>query len=634
MRKEYQITVPIIYDHLIRYDAEAIHKELLRIGASRVFLAIGCYDTDPILRKNKLQTLKRAIDIVRSWNMTVGVWLWAFVIQQEHSFTTATDIHGTASGDYCCPADPAFKAFASDFIGDLAAQGPDIILLDDDFNCFHNGPGCACEHHMKRLGEALGRTVDPTELPTFFVGKDKTNFHVWRKVLGDVMLEFSAEIRKKIDAVDPSIRCGYCTSDTNWYLDGTTVETLTGTLAGNTEPILRLHAAPYWTSFYGSFFRPSVINESSRMQAAWATEFLSDVMSEGDVWPRPRYQTPANLLENFDTVLCMDGTCGGILKYSFDYTADITVETGYNDRHVKNLPVYRRITEEIAALPTVGVRVYEFFNKSEYTDLDDEYLDTGKLIEYERRPNAGILLADCNIPTTYQGENCPGIVFGANAWLLDEQAIESGLILDIPAAKILMERGVDVGLICAEQGFDPIEELFPSGARSKLWGTEGLYQIEISKSATVASRYVTGNDYQRFTGDEEAYFPAAYSYENANGQRFFVLALDGAKCHHTAYRFYDKSSQMYDAAAFVGRRPLAARCDGHPDLYMLTKQDDHTLAVGLWNNFVDDIPAPVVGLAEKWKTVDFVTGGGKLENDRVVLDAMAPYGFTIFILKK
>ena len=61
-----------------------------------------------------------------------------------------------------------------------------------------------------------------------------------------------------------------------------------------------------------------------------------DIMSEGDVYPRPRYTCPAAYLELYDAVTRIDGAYSGILKYMFDYVAGPDFETGYLKIHKDN----------------------------------------------------------------------------------------------------------------------------------------------------------------------------------------------------------------------------------------------------------------------------------------------------------
>ena len=206
---------------------------------------------------------------------------------------------------------------------------------------------------------------------------------------------------------------------------------------------MRLFGAPYWYKHYG--FSLAHVVENERMAASWTKNSGVETMSEGDVYPRPRHAIPASHLECFDTVLRADGNINGILKYSFDYTSDADYEKGYNDFHKENLPLYKELDESFAKKAAVGVRVYEYPNRIRQADFFDRY-DSDYVHRYCFDSHAGKILGACQLPLCREGENMPGACFGENARYLPESALDNGMILDLNAAKILSERGFDVGL--------------------------------------------------------------------------------------------------------------------------------------------------------------------------------------------
>ena len=59
-------------------------------------------------------------------------------------------------------------------------------------------------------------------------------------------------------------------------------------------------------------------------------------------------------------------------------------------------------------------------------------------------------------------------------------------------------------------------------------------------------------------------------------------------------------------------------------LYIMTKKNQNSLAVGLWNHFADPVFKPVIELGEKYSSVRFVNCKGKLLGDKVVLNKPIP----------
>ena len=73
----------------------------------------------------------------------------------------------------------------------------------------------------------------------------------------------------------------------------------------------------------------------------------------------------------------------------------------------------------------------------------------------------------------------------------------------------------------------------------------------------------------------------------------------------------------------------------NPDLYILTKKNEKSLAIGLWNNFADAILKPVVELGESYKHARFVNCEGKLADNKIVLSKpLGAYSFCFIELKK
>ncbi|MBQ1981869.1 MAG: hypothetical protein II229_01415, partial [Clostridia bacterium] len=81
-------------------------------------------------------------------------------------------------------------------------------------------------------------------------------------------------------------------------------------------------------------------------------------------------------------------------------------------------------------------------------------------------------------------------------------------------------------------------------------------------------------------------------------------------------------------------RQMTAKCVGNPDLYMITKESDEGLAVGLWNIFANEILAPVIELSDEYKEAEFINCSGALMGNRVELSEICPYGYAFVNLKK
>ncbi|MDD4891929.1 MAG: hypothetical protein PHU85_18570, partial [Phycisphaerae bacterium] len=299
-------------------------------------------------------------------------------------------------------------------------------------------------------------------------------------------------------------------------------------------------------------------------------------------------------------------------------------EKGYTDRHVRNMRVYEWISEAFDGKQAEGVRVHEEMRKLKAMDLPEAQEGNAQQAYVMNTffSPAQCLLTSNTIPTTYDGNHNLHAAFGANAKFLDAGALSAGLILDVTAARILADRGVDVGLVDATPAETPGRELFPAyGDRNNLWpGGGAYYALTLKPGATVLSYFRA----------EESEYPAAYTYENADGRRFLVYSFDGYSVQQNSDAFcsYGRKKQLDAALKWLAGGPMPAVCSGHPGLYMICKTGDGSMAVALCNIFEDAVVTPEIGLGRTYSKARFIGCEGRLEGDRFALSTdIPPFGF-------
>ena len=205
--------------------------------------------------------------------------------------------------------------------------------------------------------------------------------------------------------------------------------------------------------------------------------------------------------------------------------------------------------------------------------------------------------------------------------LLEDQQYILQQILDIAAAKILWERGIDTGLKSVGGKVHPVEEIFLSGNHLGLYDAWS-YDITVDEKAEVLS----------FDGD----LPLSYRYENTDGQRFLVLnfATDILDKRAYIWKQYARGRQIAENVQWLSGQKLPACAPGHPNLYMQCKEDAGSLTVGLWNFHPDPVFAPVVQLGAEYGKLECLNTEGILSGDQVELAEIPPYGFVAFTLSK
>jgi hypothetical protein len=446
---------------------------------------------------------------------------------------------------------------------------------------------------------------------------------------GHYFREFAALARAAVDSVDPNIRLGICACSSTWDFDGVSAAELSHILAGKTKPFLRLIGAPYWFAKFISNCgnRVAEVIELERMESSWCDKEI-EIFSEGDTYPRPRHRDPASYLEIFDSALRADGNMNGILKYAFCYTNHADYERGYVNAHIRDEKDLKGIENVFAGLSDTGVRVYETMRKIEDSDYSNDTLNVD-LIRYQFFSRAVRFLSHNSIPAAHRGLGCAGIAFGENARALDMSALEKPLIIDEHAARILMGKGIDVGIKSIGNRFKPVAEhyiLTDEFENVTDYGHKPSFasNMELKNGAILLSEWIE---------PEGNRLPASFSYKNENGNVFLVLAMDAFTCSDEIYKNYSRQKQMFDFLEDCGV-VLPAKCSGNPDLYVICKQNEDTLAVGLFNCFADSISNFNVELPSGYNSAEFFRSTGKLIGNELQIEHLGAFDWCYMVLRK
>lgn len=420
-----------------------------------------------------------------------------------------------------------------------------------------------------------------------------------------------------MDEVDPTVRVGVCAVMGTWDMDGVNALELTKALAGKTQPFLRTIGAPYWAASDPAK-RLHTIFAYERLQSHWCREENVELFCEGDAYPRPRYATPASYLELFDMAMRADCGFDGILKYMMDYTASPRYERGYIARMVRNKPAYDWIEAHLIEGETEGADIvcrYELLRNAE--------MNAGQTADEITAPLATSLAAQCGMPFTFDTRSAH-IVCGEDARTLPLSLLDDGLILDATAARLLTDRGIDVGVQAwgTPQSVSGVEHYLAEDEHVMAGNADRLYPVTLAQKAEVLS---TLHD-----------MPSCYRYENAAGQRFVVLCFDltSAYANTGLIRSYCRQRQLIEGLEWAGRKKLPAVLLGEPDIYLTCKRQADGLSIGLWNLSADVIPEARLRLDKAYSALSLFNAEGTLEDDHVVLSSdIMPFSFTGFVLK-
>lgn len=614
------------YDELVRRCKKA--------GIQRTFLCVSMAVAAEEIKARELALVKKYLPKLQAEGFEVGVWFSSLghggtceiadtdVVQD--TITRMQSLEGHTNSDSYCPLDEEFQRISCDWAMRLAAAGAEILMLDDDFRMSFRGGEtyCCCEKHRALLEAELGEPFDAERMrKALREGGPNSWRDAWLKVQREGLHTFAARLRAAVDTVNSQTRLTHCAVLSTWDADGSSLE-LSRTFAGSTRPLLRLIGAPYWAAIraFGEVHLGTVC-EYERMQQQWCANSGVEIFCEGDVYPRPRYTTSAAYLEGFDQVMQAAGTSDGILKYMFDYTSSPTYETGYYDRHLRDLALFRRIGQAFGGKRACGITVFEPMQTLQHAT------DPGA-VENRCLPASLRFVTDNSLPVRYDAGEDATVIFGDAAELAGEEQLKQGAVLDLAAARILTRRGFDVGLKAVGDSFAPTTEYFAED--NETVGIIGghFYKLELNETADILSFLAQ---------DESENFPGSYCYQNAAGQRFLVYAFTACNSYetgasHGVFRGWCRAAQLRRQLPWLAGRTPDALCDAAPDLYMLVKRDARSLTVGLWNFGADAVLNPRVQLGETWAGLIAVEGKSLLNGTTVTLNEIPSFGFAAFTL--
>lgn len=635
-----QLSVPISIKTINEETLPTYLEQIKSVKAMRVFLCgvgnIYAYGISEDV-KNRL---KMAIDAFHENGLEVGIWLGTlghgaalvgdFEKFPSDRYASLTGVAGDQPPHGLCPLDENLLEDYAAAVKTLAQLGPDILMTDDDLRISRGNWyyfGCFCEKHLELMYAELGERPSREELgKKIYVGGPNKYRDAYLKATAQGLTGFVARMRRAIDEVDESIRFAVCTPGENWDITGLHMPDYAKVFAGKNKPLLRTYGAPYW--FYMWPNGLAHVIEASRMQAAALKGTGIEVMAEGDVYPRPRYNVPSRVLELYYYALIADGNFDGMLGYIFDYYQKPEYETSYLERHIKTEPLRRGVEQLFAGKKAAGI--YNFHVQHKVRDWvlpeGDPLPRIATRISQGHKPSTYDMLCNISIPTTFEESDYPCLITGENARTASVEVLKNGAILDAAAAMILQEKGIDTGIrSCEEATFLEERYLAPDDAIPNV-DCGGLRRITCDEKVKVLSCFEDGS-------------PSSYTYENAAGNRFYVLAYDQFLAEHKEKPIlnflnnYYRQADLVKAIEWMCGHRLPVTCLRNPNLYVYTAKKDGAMSVLLLNIFIDGIDRPVLELDGEYKHIRGVNCVATLEGNKVYLSEIEPYGMAAFEVK-
>lgn len=506
----YRLCIPVKDNGRSESDLKLLEKQLKEAETDTVFLIFNRVLDNQAMLEEHIEDFVKTRKKLMEDGFKVSAWLAPTIGYggkssvdngaPEKYTRIVTDKDRSLEGAYC-PLDEKFCADFMNTLTALAKTGVEEIMFEDDYTLSGGKTffehGCCCEKHMNILRERLGEQISIEDLSEKLYSADGIEYRrEFLKLMGETLADFTKKVEKTVHSVNPDIRIGLSANASSYCLEGIPFGELSKLTAGKTVPFVRMTGAPYWKQM--PTFATNI--EAIRLQTHWLKDSGAELISEGDVFPRPRHWIPSAYLEAYDMILRADGKCGGILKYMTDYTSRADYETGYIDRHIKNKPHYEEIERRFAGKTTVGLNIVEDMRTFETAQFDDDITRENFHGYGENLPLVSQWFAvDNSLPVAYGQKDCASLVFGENANYVDEEILKNGVIIDAYAAKILMKKGIDVGIKeyrkiatpMAVEYFCEADDYTTANANPEAL----YYDFTISEKAEVMSEFLKINGY-------------------------------------------------------------------------------------------------------------------------------------------
>lgn len=341
---------------------------------------------------------------------------------------------GTLSPRFCA-LDKDFQGYVEEIVDSIVREKPAFLLIDDDF-----GPRdweCYCPLHCKRYREVLGNKAYTDEQIRNIVRTRPWNDPEVAKISkarADSVIPLAKLIRRTIDKINPSLRCGICVG-VNYGFGHKIAKALAGS---RTAPFIRLGNGIYGckppTAFYSS------VRKTYRMLDILS--MVEDILNEADTFPQNQWSTSAEML-GAQTAFGLWAGIKGAKMWLAEYECpfDRGSQNGFEKLLIKRGGMHHELLRLGRAIKRDGVasplyKLGDLANNSEKAGAWLYGADWGDA-----------LLGPFGIPVCW---DTPGgkevyALCGFDAQYLSDRAIKkllSGkLIIDSTAAKQLTERG-------------------------------------------------------------------------------------------------------------------------------------------------------------------------------------------------
>ena len=503
-----------------------------------------------------------------------------------------------------CPLSPAWREHTKTLWRMYASLEPNVIWVEDDIRTFNHTPidfGCFCDLHMTAFSERVGEEAGREKLVEAILrpGKPHPWREIWLDLLRDVILDTCRLLAKAVHEVSPETCLGLMSSGAATHcIEGRNWKRLAGVLGDGKPMYSRATLGNYnETSLTGLYYSAAEIKRARYLLPPGIVE-----QTEVENAPFTAYSKSA-AFTFLQIALSVSHGCSGATLNLFDH---VGTPMSIDPDVLNMLREKRSFIDALAeshSPPGVfrGVRILHH-ERAGYVRELSEGDDYGDLVPadnaWERGLNAlGIATTCTESPVTA----ADGRMIAA--YSDDEIAamLSGGLLLDLRAAEVLIERGFgehlgvsitqtlglhDTTAISAEELTDP-----EFGGREGRYLTMSLPGLIGSPRFGILAHDGPARPISRLVDpDRKTVYDFTTIYENRLGGRIAVVPLEMCDALGSAFLHPHRRAQMLALLRWLSRDrlPVAVAGGVYPLLYRMDFPD--RVMLGVFNLCHNDWP--------------------------------------------
>jgi hypothetical protein len=594
------------------------HVRLFGYPASQVYRQIG----------EKVLYVKQQLS---SYDIEVGWWCAPSLRSGSGApFQYITDLSGKISSISLCPIDPKYmEDFSENVATVVKMSNPFMVQFEDDYELSHQPPevqfGCFCPLHLAEFAKRQNKYYSREELFEIFQQVTPESIKLrqaWAELSRDSLSNLASLIRKKIDEIAPETRIMLCQSGMTDF-DGDFTEAVTQAFAGNTRPSVRL----YGTS-YGSDHAQSL--PDNVFHALYSKQHLPDSFEcfhESDTYPHNRFFMSAAKMKSLITATISYGF-DDLLFYPTQYLDNPTEEEGYLKMYHSETKRLNALKRAVRNCDVTGVEVVH----KPFAHIVSPYAGSGR-----PHTDSGArwvsVLGRLGIPYTSKNGNVR-FISGNMTDMMDDEEIErlltGNVMMDGEAAYSLYEKGWGK-LIGAERVSTGKEANFCyEGIRdtSDFLNIEGdlMYNNIHAPAGTESGLFFVLKPVSKaeiitdfLDGEEKKVMPAMYRFQNSQGGRIAVTALN-ANNRSSGMFNYKKKELMCQTIEWLANESLPVFVKDLPNVFCIVNKSRSAnyAIVTLTNLSSDTFNSFSLKVAPEWedKNIEFLDEEGTWEKTK------------------